>query len=80
MTLHLVQGGVSMDTVAALESLLTAARHGDIVGLAYVAISRNDFTVNLTGDALKSSTLTTGMIYHLQEHVNALKKTAPKNE
>lgn len=65
---HLVQDGLSSDTVKALELMLEEARTGDLIGIAYVAMyRRREYTASATGEARRNPTFTRGMLAALDD-------------
>jgi hypothetical protein len=67
---YLVPDLVSHDTVEALELLLSEARRGEVIGIAYVAmLKRRAFIVNSAGEAHRNPTFTRGMIRALDDQL-----------
>lgn len=65
---HLVQDGLSSDTIKALQSLLAEAESGQLIGLAYVAMyKRREYTASATGEARRNPTFTRGMLAALDD-------------
>lgn len=65
---HLVQDGLSTDTVKALEGLLAEAKKGELIGMAYVAMyRRREYTACATGEARRNPTFTRGMLAALDD-------------
>lgn len=65
--LRLVPPKLSEETIRELETLLRDARAGITVGLAYVAIAANNYTVNAVGQANARPTMTRGMLRVLDD-------------
>lgn len=64
---RLVGQMVSHDTVEVLSDLIRAAKKGEIIGLAIVAIHRQRvYEFALTGEAARSPTFTLGAVAKLQ--------------
>ena len=57
------------ETIAELEQLLLEARAGKLVGLAFVAHYRDEYTVDAIGRAMTHPTLTRGAIAALDDLV-----------
>lgn len=67
---RLVPSAISQDTIAALEDLLTEARAGRVVGLAYVAMHKvYDYTVDVAGECKSTPTHTRGMLLTLDDEL-----------
>jgi len=65
---RLVQDTISSDTVKALEQLLTAAKKGQVIGIAFVAMyKQRKYIANAAGEARRSPTFTRGMIAALDD-------------
>ena len=61
-----------LDTVASLVKLLTDARHGEVIGFAYVALRPNhEDTADVMGTALQSPLLCRGICRALEDAVAA---------
>jgi hypothetical protein len=64
----LVPDNISNETVESLEQLLTHARKGDIIGLAFAAmLKRRGFIVNSSGEAFRNPTFSRGMVSALDD-------------
>jgi hypothetical protein len=70
--LHLVPPRVSDETVRALTKLLNAARKGDVVGIAFVAVCHKTFFVDAAGIARDRPTLARGMLGNLEDLLSDL--------
>lgn len=67
---HLIPDTVSTDTVECLQLLLTRAKRGEVVGLAYCAmLKKRAYIVNTAGMAHDSPTFARGMIRALDDHL-----------
>lgn len=65
---RLVPDTISGDTVRALQQLLAAARRGEVIGIAYVAMyKRREFIANAAGEAKRSPVFTRGMVACLDD-------------
>lgn len=65
---RLVPDKISTDTVGALQYLLRLAESGEIIGMAFVAMSRRrHFIANTTGEAHRSPVFTRGMLAYLDD-------------
>jgi hypothetical protein len=73
--LHLVAPRPSEATVKELEMLLEGARAGQVIGLAYVALSASHYTVNAVGQACERPTLARGMLQVLEDLLRDLQAT-----
>ena len=60
---------VCQRTILALERLITQARAGELVGLAYVAVHRKQFTIDCIGRAEDNPILTRGMLACLDDEL-----------
>lgn len=61
------------DTVEALEQLLEAARSGQLIGLAFVAmLTRREYIVEATGEAARNPTFARGMVGALEDRISHL--------
>ena len=68
--IHLAQTRPSKETIEVLTALLSEARAGKIIGLAYVAVHKQaEFSADLTGTAKTSPLLTLGMLEILKRRV-----------
>ncbi len=66
----LIPGTISTDTVDCLDELLTMARAGEVIGVAYVAmLKRRKYIVNTAGEAHRNPTFTRGMIQALNDEL-----------
>lgn len=65
--LQLVAPRPSEATVNKLRELLQAAERGELVGLAFVALSARNFTVDAVGQANERPTLARGMLQVLDD-------------
>ena len=64
---------VSHETVKMLEELLSLARAGNVVGLAFCAIFRGlDYQVEIVGETRRHLTLTRGMVCSLDDGLKRL--------
>lgn len=67
---HLVPDTISKDTVECLEQLLSAARKGHVIGLAYAAMmKRREYIVNTAGEAHRNPTFARGMLSALDDQL-----------
>lgn len=65
---QLVQRRRSVETTEALESLLAEAKHGKVIGIAYVVMyQQREYTASATGEARRNPTFTRGMIAALDD-------------
>lgn len=65
---HLVQDGLSSDTLKALEILIKDAADGELIGMAYVAMyRRREYTASATGECRRNPTFARGMISALDD-------------
>lgn len=70
---HLVQDGLSSETVAALEQMLDEARSSELIGVAYVAMyRRREYTSGATGECRRSPTFSRGMVRALDDFLAAM--------
>jgi hypothetical protein len=66
----LVPDTVSTDTVECLELLLSRARRGEVIGLAYAAmLKKRAYIVNTAGSAHESPTFARGMLRALDDQL-----------
>jgi hypothetical protein len=66
----LIPDNVSTDTVECLELLLTRARRGEVIGLAYAAmLKKRAYIVNTAGSAHESPTFARGMLRALDDQL-----------
>lgn len=71
--LRLVLPSKSIELVKELEALLRAARDGQVIGIAYVAMHKaHDYSVNIAGETKRSPTLTRGMLHLLDDELSAI--------
>jgi hypothetical protein len=62
---------ISKDTVECLEQLLAAARKGQVIGLAFVAMmKRRSYVVNTAGEAHRNPTFARGMVSSLDDELS----------
>lgn len=67
----LLRDAVSRDTIEALEQLLTAAKSGEIAGMAFaISLRGRRFLTNTTGACYRDPTLTRGMIAALDDELS----------
>lgn len=67
----LVPDEVSNDTVQALETLLSNARRGEIIGIAFVAMLKGrTYIVNTAGEAHRNPTFSRGMVAALDDRLS----------
>lgn len=65
---RLVKRHPSPDTVATLETLLAAAKSGNLIGLAFVAMyAGREYEASTVGEARRNPTFTRGMIRALDD-------------
>lgn len=63
MPYKLVQDSISRDTVEALETLLAAAKEGDVTGIAYACtLKRQRYLTNVAGHCFRNPTFARGMV------------------
>lgn len=66
----LTPDAVSNDTVKCLETLLSHAKSGEVIGVAFAAmLKRRHFIVNSAGEAHRNPTFTRGMIAALDDQL-----------
>jgi hypothetical protein len=65
--LRLVPPYISEATIHECQDLLDAAKRGDLVGIAFIAIGKREYHVNAVGQASERPTLTRGMIRVLDD-------------
>jgi hypothetical protein len=64
----LVPDHVSDDTVEALQTLLTHARKGEVIGIGFVCmLKRRGYIANAAGEAFRNPTFTRGMLQALDD-------------
>lgn len=64
----LIEDTVSNETVQCLETLLRAAKSGELVGIAYaVMLKRRGYITNTAGEAHRNPTFSRGMIAALDD-------------
>lgn len=67
----LVADSVSTDTVECLETLLTHAKRGEIIGVAYTAmLKRRGYIANTAGEAHRNPTFARGMVAALDDQLS----------
>ena len=70
---HLVHKQLSDDSVRALDTLLSLAKRGQIVGLAYVVMYKGrEYTAGAAGECRRNPTFTRGMIRSLDDALGEL--------
>jgi hypothetical protein len=68
---RLIPDAVSTDTVECLELLLSKARRGEVIGLAYGAMLRKRaYVVNTAGEAHRNPTFSRGMVAALDDQLS----------
>lgn len=68
---ELIPDRVSTDTVECLQLLLTRAKRGEVVGLAYCAmLKQREYIVNTAGVAHESPTFARGMVAALDDSLS----------
>lgn len=68
-----VPDSLSADTVTALEVLLSEARSGKLLGMAFVAMYRDrTFIANTTGEAQRNPVFSRGMVACLDDRLGTL--------
>lgn len=68
--LRLVDPKVSIEAVEAVEHLLEQIRRGDVIGVAWVAMHRNNaYSVDIAGETRKAPTFTRGMLAALDDQL-----------
>ena len=66
----LIPDTVSHDTVECLETLLDAAKQGEIIGVAFVAqLKQRGYIVNTAGEAHRNPTFARGMVAALDDQL-----------
>lgn len=66
----LLDDHISTDTVACLETLLSQARAGEVIGIAFAAIlKRRNYVVNTAGEAHRNPTFARGCIRALDDEL-----------
>lgn len=66
----LIPDQVSADTVKCLETLLSRAKSGEVIGVAFCAMLHNRaFIVNAAGEAHRSPTFARGMVAALDDEL-----------
>lgn len=69
---------LAYDTIAALEKLLTDARAGELIGIAFAAAySRRSYCTRVTDDLLENPTFARGMLCTLDDQLQRLVDGAP---
>jgi hypothetical protein len=67
---RLIPDSVSKDTVECLEVLLTQARRGEVIGIAFAAmLKRRAYITNTAGEAHRNPTFARGMIATLDDEL-----------
>jgi hypothetical protein len=67
----LIQDHVSTDTVKCLETLLRAARRGEVIGLAFAAaLKRRAYITNSAGECHRNPTWTRGLVAALDDQLS----------
>lgn len=67
----LVPDTISNDTVESLEQLLSAARRGEVIGVAFAAmLKKRGYIVNTSGEAFRNPTFTRGMVAALDDQLS----------
>lgn len=70
-TLHINEGGVSIDTVECLEALLARAKAGEVIGVSYAAMHKQRrYTVHSCGEAFRNPTFARGMVCALDDQLS----------
>lgn len=70
---RLVPDSLSTDTVELLDALLTEARAGRLIGIAFAGMyRRQEYIVNVAGEAHRSPTLTRGMVAALDDQLREM--------
>lgn len=69
--LRLLPPAICHKTIRELEELLSAAKAGQVVGIAYIALSAGSYMVDSVGEANERPTLTRGMIRELDDLLSA---------
>lgn len=66
----LVPDNIPRDTIKCLELLLSQARSGQIIGLAYVAmLKKRAYVVNVAGEAHRNPTFARGCVHALDDEL-----------
>lgn len=66
----LIPDAVSNDTVECLKTLLTQARRGEVIGIAFAAmLKQRSYIVNTAGEAHNSPTFARGMVAALDDQL-----------
>jgi hypothetical protein len=61
---------ISHDSVEALETLLSEAKRGDLIGLTFTAMYRKrNYVVNAAGEAHRNPTFALGMVEVLNDYL-----------
>ena len=69
---QLVPDTISTDTVSCLEALLSEARQGSVIGLAFVAMFKGrTYIVNTAGECHRNRAFTRGMVADLNDKLGA---------
>jgi glycerol uptake facilitator-like aquaporin len=68
---RLIPDAISTDTVECLELLLSEAKRGEVIGLAFGAmLRRRAYVVNTAGEAHRNPTFTRGMVAALDDQLS----------
>lgn len=71
MTTRLIPDDIASDVVGALQEMLEQAKAGKLKGLVFAATyRRNEYIVNVAGDARKNPTLARGMVAFLDDFLS----------
>jgi hypothetical protein len=74
----LIEEGTSGDTIECLETLLEAARRGDLIGIAFAAMyKKRSYITHAAGEAHRNPTFARGMVATLDDLL-ARQVQAPK--
>lgn len=67
----LIADNISTNTVECLEQLLTHARSGEIIGVAFACmLKRRGYIVNTAGEAHRNPTFSRGMVAALDDELS----------
>lgn len=73
MPYRLVPDEISRDTVEALETLLAAARTGEVTGIAFACtLKKMRYITNVAGSCYRNPTFARGMAASLSDHLATL--------
>lgn len=76
---HLVGDAISPDVVEALEELLSQARRGELIGIAFAAMyRRRQYIVDTAGECRSNPTFTRGMVRALDDRLAISVGSKPK--